>query len=128
MAFGWLCGTRTKASRRYTQRILAVMSVYVVAVFATTWFVRHHHPVGAALYALAAVPTVPILGVLVVVALYLKEEQDEFQRMVVVRVAAGSDCGRAGDVRVSLTFCAATTQWERWLRLRSSSSSGCCLA
>jgi hypothetical protein len=55
--------------------------------------VRHHHPVGAELYALAAVPTLPILAVLVVVGLYLKEEQDEFQRMVVVRSLLGAIAG-----------------------------------
>ncbi|MES2390659.1 MAG: hypothetical protein V4555_03390 [Acidobacteriota bacterium] len=40
MAMDWICGPRSKASRRYTQRILAVMSVYVVCVLVVTWFVR----------------------------------------------------------------------------------------
>lgn len=85
MGLGWFCGAKSKAARRYTQRILAVMTVYVLTVLAVTRFVRGHRVSGHSVYLLAALPTIPIVAMLAVVGLYLHEEQDEFQRMVTVR-------------------------------------------
>jgi hypothetical protein len=80
-----LCGPRSKAAKTYTWRILIVMSGYLLAVWGTTAFVRAHHPHGAEVYALAVLPTIPILCMLGVVGLYLREEKDEFQRTMLVR-------------------------------------------
>jgi len=78
-------GGSSKAGKRYTSRMLTVMCSYVVVVLMVTRFVRTHHPAGAEVYFLAALPTIPVLCMLGVVGRYLHEEQDEFQRMLVVR-------------------------------------------
>jgi hypothetical protein len=51
----------------------------------TTVFVDRRHPVGAELYALAALPTIPIVCMLAVLAMYVARVRDEFQRAMVVR-------------------------------------------
>lgn len=85
MGWGWMCGVSTKASKRYMWRLLIVMVGYLLATFGTTTFVRHNHPHGFEVYLLALLPTIPVLCMLGVVGLYLREEKDEFQRMLTVR-------------------------------------------
>ncbi len=78
------CLPKSKAVKRYTKRILVTMSVYLVLVFATTYAVRHEHVQGWFLYVCSVVPAVAILWMLRVIALYLKEETDEFVRAQMV--------------------------------------------
>jgi cytochrome bd-type quinol oxidase subunit 2 len=85
MSWGWMCGVSTKASKRYMWRLLIVMIGYLLATFGTTTFVKHNHPHGFEVYLLALLPTIPVLCMLGVVALYLREEKDEFQRVLMVR-------------------------------------------
>lgn len=85
MSDGLFCKPSTKASRRYMVRISTVMVFYMLTVLSVTRMVRAHHPTGAKAYLMAALPTIPVIAMLVVVGLYLKEEQDEFQRSLVVR-------------------------------------------
>ena len=73
------------ACRSYRQRVLITMSFYVLAIFGVAYFLRDHHPRGAAAYLLAIVPAIPILCMLVVVGIYLRDEQDEFQRWMMIR-------------------------------------------
>ncbi|HEX4097167.1 MAG TPA: hypothetical protein VHX64_10590 [Caulobacteraceae bacterium] len=74
-------GPRSPAVRRYHRRFVPVMGAYVLGVGAATWAFRHLHPQGAVALALAMLPAIPILAAIGVVALYLKEETDEFLRM-----------------------------------------------
>src|SRR5471030_22393 len=96
MGWGWVCGVSTKASKRYMWRLLIVMVGYLLATFGTTTFVRHNHPHGFEVYLLAMLPTIPVLCMLGVVGLYLREEQDEFQRMLMVRSLLGAVAGILG--------------------------------
>jgi hypothetical protein len=73
------------AVRRYTRGIALTMSGYVFAVFGTSAYVHAHHPIGFMLYALSAIPAFCIFAMLWVVIRYLRDEKDEFQRMLVVR-------------------------------------------
>jgi hypothetical protein len=78
--------TTSRAIRRYTRGILLTMSGYVLAVFGTSTYVHHHpHPHGAALYLISALPSFCIFAMLGVVVTYLRDEHDEYQRMVAVR-------------------------------------------
>ena len=79
------CGSTSKAAKRYTQRLLTVMTLYVLAVLAVTKFVHGHNPKGWKLWFVAALPTAPIVAMLGVIGLYLKEETDEFKRMTITR-------------------------------------------
>ena len=75
---------KSKAERRYTRRMLIAMSIYILLVLITTHLVRREHVTGWWLYVFAVLPSLPILRVLQVVGLYLKEETDEYVRQQVI--------------------------------------------
>lgn len=77
--------SRTLAARRYIKRFVPTMIAYVVLVLATSLIVAKLHPAGAALVALSILPALPILGILLVIGLYVREESDEYvrQRLVI---------------------------------------------
>jgi hypothetical protein len=79
------------AVRRYTRGIAFTMSGYVLAVVGTSTYVHHHpHPHGAALYMISALPSLCIFAMLGVVVTYLRDEHDEYQRMLAVRSLLGA--------------------------------------
>ena len=81
----WIsCGTNTKARRRYLLRTVILCIGYLLATYGTTVFVTHHHPHVAEVYALALLPSILMIGLIAAVGLYLREEQDEFKRMLMV--------------------------------------------
>ena len=70
------------AYRRYLWRFFPTMMAYVVLVVGVSWlFDNHQAPEGWAGYALAILPAIPIIGVIVIMALYVVEEKDEFMRL-----------------------------------------------
>ncbi len=79
------CRVKSKAEKNYERRLIWAMLVYVVVVIVTTWAVRHGHVSGWALYVVAVIPCLPVLRLIHVLALYLHEETDEFQRLLAVR-------------------------------------------
>ena len=74
------CSNPSKAAKQYTQRLVVVMLFYILMVWLVTPLVRTHHWVATKLYFAAALPTLPILFMLLVVGLYLRDERDEFKR------------------------------------------------
>ena len=74
------CFPKSAAGHRYTKRIAVTMSCYVALLFFSVWALKHLHPNHAVTVLLALLPAIPIVGVVVIVGLYLKEEKDEFQR------------------------------------------------
>jgi hypothetical protein len=74
------CSPKTPALRRYRNRVGVVMSSYCLLLPITVFGFRHYHLTGLAAYALAVLPALPILAVMIVVGLYLAEEKDEFWR------------------------------------------------
>src|SRR5690348_14770238 len=70
------------AYRRYLWRFFPTMLAYVVIVFAVSWlFDNHQEPAGPIAYALAVLPAIPIIGIIVIMGLYVVEDKDEFMRM-----------------------------------------------
>ena len=67
-------------ARRYLQRFIPVMASYVVALFAVEWIFRHHAVRGPLAFLLALLPALPIVGVVIIVGLYLREETDEVEK------------------------------------------------
>jgi hypothetical protein len=91
MGFG--LGCETKASKTYRNRMVWLMLVYVGVVFTATSIVRHEHPAGWQLYFWAVLPAIPLLFVLASLGIYLRDESDEYMRMVAMRsllVATGA--------------------------------------
>jgi hypothetical protein len=90
---GWWIGCGSVAGKRYRRRVLTAMSLYIVILFSCLKLVKAFPVHGWVLYALAMLPAVPVLAVLVFLARYLREETDEYLRMLTVRsvlVAAGA--------------------------------------
>jgi hypothetical protein len=79
------CVPKSPAIKRYTSRFTVVMVVYVVFILLVAWAFKSYHPKGLIAYALAVLPALPIIGMLVVVGLYLAEEKDEFIRNLQVQ-------------------------------------------
>jgi len=73
------------AKRRYTQGVALTMAGYLFAVLGTSIYVHNHHPIGVMLYLLSAIPSFCILCMLIVVVVYLRDEKDEYVRMLTVR-------------------------------------------
>lgn len=73
------------AKRRLIQRAAVALVAYEVMFLATMWWVERSRPSDSAMLWLAVVPTLPVVGVILVMAHYLKEEVDEFHRELVVR-------------------------------------------
>ena len=73
--------SRSAAGRRYLLRMIPLMLAYVVAILGVVWIFENRPPEGALRYALAALPALPIVGVVWAVGAYLHEETDEYVRM-----------------------------------------------
>lgn len=68
--------------QRYRRRLAIALMSYFVALMSSIYLLHKVSLSGALLWIVAAAPAVPILGVLVTMGLYLKEEPDEFERAV----------------------------------------------
>jgi|SRR5215469_17000502 len=79
-----ICSKPTKAARRYVQRLGAIGLIYLATVWVITRYVHQHHPTGAKLFMLAAVPAFDVVAMIAVVGIYLRDEADEFKRHEVV--------------------------------------------
>lgn len=76
---------KNPAVRRYLLRFFAAMGAYAAVLVIVISYLVRFHPSRPVVYFLAALPALPIIGIIVVVALYLAEEKDEFQRTVLER-------------------------------------------
>ncbi len=76
---------KLKPSQRYVRRMAAASVVYLITVFLTFHVFYHGRLPLAAGMGLAALPSIPLLAMIGIVALYLKEEKDEFQRELFIQ-------------------------------------------
>lgn len=72
------------AAKRYLRRFIPTMAVYVAVILGVSWAFNTLHPTGSLAWALAVAPALPILAVIAVMGLYIKEETDEFVRNVLI--------------------------------------------
>ena len=79
------CIGKSQAVRIFLYRFAAMLLANVVSFTFTFIAFYRFHPSGMAAYLLAVLPALPIVGVLGVFALYLREEQDDFQRSVTIQ-------------------------------------------
>lgn len=88
MAYVYIGSSRLKAGRigpvmkRYRSRLAVAMMAYFLFLIGSLSLLRGGEITGPLLWIVAAAPAIPILGVLVAMGLYLKEEPDEFERMI----------------------------------------------
>lgn len=76
---------RSQAVKRYMQRFLPAMGLYVVVLMASLFAIRAFEPAGPLLWILAVAPAIPILAVITIMGLYIAEEGDELPRAVMVQ-------------------------------------------
>lgn len=80
-----ICANNNPVIRRYTIRLLVLMSAYMLLlVFAKLMF-KHGYAHGWQAYALAVLPALPIIGVIWAVMRLLVEQTDEYLRMLMVK-------------------------------------------
>ena len=68
------------ARARYQIRFFTAMAIYVVALLSVTWIFRHLHPGGFTAFVLALLPALPIIAIVIVAGLYIREETDEVEK------------------------------------------------
>lgn len=75
----------SKPERRYMWRSFLTMAVYLIVCKCVNLYFHRTHPGGTFAVALASLTALPIIANIAVAGLYIKEQQDEFVRMVYVR-------------------------------------------
>ncbi|MFL9840791.1 hypothetical protein ABS767_07455 [Sphingomonas sp. ST-64] len=71
---------RTPAAKRYQRRLAAISATYVALVAANVSVTHLFHPPAPVLGTMAVITALPVVGMLVVLGAYLREETDEFVR------------------------------------------------
>ncbi|MFZ4607061.1 MAG: hypothetical protein ACOYM5_12465 [Caulobacter sp.] len=72
------------AGRRYLKRFIPTMIAYVVLVFGASFAFRLLDPTGPVAWLIAVAPALPIVAMIAIMGLYIREEKDEFQRNVLI--------------------------------------------
>lgn len=71
--------------RRYNIRVIWLSALYAIFILAAVYGLKHQLVSGALAYVVAVLPALPIIGIFAAIGRYLVEEQDEYQRMLMVR-------------------------------------------
>ncbi len=87
IAFASRVGGRTSsdcsaAARTYRRRALLAAGTYMLTLTAAIGLRDQLHPGGVLAYAVAIAPAIPLIGMLIAIGVYLREEPDEFLRAV----------------------------------------------
>jgi Trk-type K+ transport system membrane component len=77
-----LCKSQSIAQKRYQRDVTIFMAVYLVLVLCSALIVKHGAPTHLLLYVCSVIPAVPIIGVIARMVRYLREETDEYQRLL----------------------------------------------
>lgn len=70
-----------QAHRRHRLQVIVAMSIYAALLLGCVTLIKHQHPVGPMLVALALLPTLPVIWVMGSLYVYLTQA-DELQRRV----------------------------------------------
>ncbi|HEY1125339.1 MAG TPA: hypothetical protein VGE65_06875 [Sphingobium sp.] len=72
-------------TRRYMIRLFTAMGVYMVSLFAAKYLLKHHMVEGWAVWPLALLPGLSVVGAFYAVGMLIIEQKDEYIRMLLVR-------------------------------------------
>ena len=78
-------GCATAAALAYNRRMLPLAAAYIVVMLGAVLMHDQLHISGPALYAVAVLPALPLIGVVWALGRFLIEETDEYQRSLAVR-------------------------------------------
>jgi len=79
------CSGKTVARKRYERDVMKWMTVYLVVILSSALCVKHEVGGKFFLYFWSVLPSLPIIGVIVRMGRYLREETDEYQRLLVMQ-------------------------------------------
>jgi hypothetical protein len=79
------CFSSSKAIGRYNRRMLVVAIIYIVVLLSVVFALKHLHLARPIVIVLSILPSIPIIGMVSVVGLYLREETDEFLRHLLIQ-------------------------------------------
>lgn len=100
--------TPTPAQRRYVLLQIIAMVVYIAAIFAVPRFIHTSH---TSLVLISLLTSIFLLAVIMLAGLYLKQEKDEFQRVLLQR-------GMLWSVGATLAFTSIWGCLEMFLHVR----------
>jgi len=69
------------AHRHHRVRVIVAMSIYVLLLLGSVYYIKHQHPTGPLLVTFALAPTLPVIWVMWSLYVYLTQA-DELQRRV----------------------------------------------
>jgi len=72
------------AAKRYSLRVAVAMVAYVGLLLGAVWAFQRHLVDGPLGYLVAVAPALPLVAVIASMGLFLKEEEDEFQRSLMI--------------------------------------------
>jgi hypothetical protein len=78
-------GCATPAGMAYNRRMLPLSAAYVVVLLGAILLHQRYHVTGPALYVIAVLPSLPLVGIVWALGRFLVEETDEYQRTLAVR-------------------------------------------
>jgi len=84
-----ICSIKSPAARRLTIRVWGAVLFSVLFTVVAAMAIRFGHFTGVLAYLVAALPALPIIGVIVAFGVFLREEKDEFQRNLLVQCLLG---------------------------------------
>ena len=76
------CLPNNQASKRYNKRYLIATPLYLILLSLAVYILRHYHPSRPLAIVIAVLPTIPLVAMIAIAGLYLKEETDEFLRSI----------------------------------------------
>lgn len=79
------CKGASPARKRYERDLFRFMAVYALLLFGCSWILHQHGAEHLTLYALSVLPALPVLAVIFRMGRYLREETDEYQRMLAMQ-------------------------------------------
>jgi hypothetical protein len=90
---------KSPATRAYQKQSFMVLALYFVVFAGTNYLVDRLHPTGWKLFALAVLPSLPLIEIFYLTGKYLKAEQDGYKRDLMMRcLLAGAGASLAVNV------------------------------
>jgi len=92
------CKDGTSAKNRYQRAVLQFLGCYIVVLFCSAWFMKHNggefvHGARFYFYFWSLFPAIPVVGVIIRMGAYLREETDEYEKWQTIQsilVGAGT--------------------------------------
>jgi peptidoglycan/LPS O-acetylase OafA/YrhL len=79
------CKTTSAAQKSYRRDIGRFLVAYAVVLLCSSWFVKHDGGERFYLYFWSVIPSIPVLAMVVRMGRYLREEKDEYVRLMTMQ-------------------------------------------